>query len=217
MFTETLLLGRTRNEAERKRSLEIIDQEAKRLTALVDNVLSLSRAERGGAQLAPAATELAPTIREVVETFSQLPRSRSVEIRAELEPRLVATVDANAFRQILLNLLDNAVKYGPAGQRIVVGLAMFEEHARLWVDDEGPGIPVRERERVFEPFYRSSLHTDSRVTGSGIGLAVVRELAVMLNGRAWAEQAPNAGARIIVEFPEAFLRAEEATGGWAVA
>ena len=217
MFTETLLLGRTRNETERRRSLEIIDQEAKRLTALVDNVLSLSRAERGTARLAPAATELAPTIREVVDTFSQLPRARSVEIRPELEQRLVATVDPNAFRQILLNLLDNAVKYGPTGQRVVVGLAMFEEHARLWVDDEGPGIPARERERVFEPFYRSSLHSDSRVNGSGIGLAVVRELAVLLNGSAWAEEAPGGGARIVVEFPEAYLRAEEATGGWAVA
>ena len=217
MFTETLLLGRTRNEAERRRSLEIIDQEAKRLTALVENVLSLGRTERGAARLAPSATELAPMIREVMETFSQMPRARTSEFRAELEPRLIASVDPGAFRQILLNLLDNAVKYGPSGQRVVVGLAMFEEHARLWVDDEGPGIPVRERERVFEPFYRATTHADSSVAGSGIGLAVVRELAVLLGGRAWTEPAPGTGARIIVEFPDAYLRANEATGNWAVA
>lgn len=217
MFTETLLLGRVRNEAERKRSLEIIDQEAKRLTALVDNVLHLSRAERGAVRLTPAATPLAPAVREVIETFAQLPRSRGVEFRGELEDRLIASVDPNALRQILLNLLDNAVKYGPPRQRVYVGLAMFEEHARLWVDDEGPGIPVRERERVFEAFYRATTNLDSKVVGTGIGLAVVRELAGLLGGKVWAEDAPGGGARIVVEFPEAYLRAAEATGDWAVA
>lgn len=217
MFTETLLLGRVRNEVERRRSLEIIDQEAKRLTALVENVLHLTRAERGTARLTPAATQLAPAVRDVVDTFAQLPRSRSVDFRVELEDRLVALVDPGALRQILLNLLDNAIKYGPAGQRVNVGLAMFEEHARLWVDDQGPGIPTRERDRVFEPFYRSSTHRDSSVAGSGIGLAVVRELAGLLNGRAWIDDAPGGGARVVIEFPDAYLRAEEATGSWAVA
>jgi signal transduction histidine kinase len=217
MFAETLLLGRVRNEVERRRSVENIDQEAKRLTAQVENVLSLSRVDRGTARLAPAATELAPTIRDVVDTFSQLPRSRSAEYRLELEDRLVATVDPNAFRQILLNLLDNAIKYGPVGQRVSVGLAMFEEHARLWVDDEGPGIPTRERDRVFETFYRTSNHLASDVAGSGIGLAVVRELAGLLGGKAWVDDAPGGGARLVVEFPEAYLRAEEAAGSWAAA
>ena len=217
MFTETLLLGRTRNDAERRRSLEIIDQEAKRLTALVDNVLNLGRAERGTVRLAPAAVELSPIVKEVVDTFSQLPRARSMDFRTELEPRLIATVDSGAFRQILLNLLDNAAKYGPSSQRITVGLAMFEENARLWVDDEGPGIPVRERQRIFEPFFRSATHGDSRVSGSGIGLAVVRELSLLLGGTVRAEQAPGGGARIVVEFPDAYLRPEEAASSTAVA
>jgi signal transduction histidine kinase len=217
MFTETLLLGRIRNDAERRRSLEVIDQEAKRLTALVENVLTLGRTDRNALKLTPAATELAPMVREVVEPFAQLPRSRNIEFKLELEPRLIATVDTNAFRQILLNLLDNAVKYGPAGQRVYVGLAMFEHTARLWVDDEGPGIAPRERERVFEPFFRSAPHVDGRIAGSGIGLAIVRELAGSLGGTARAEAAPGGGARLVVEFPEAYLRAEEAASGWAVA
>ena len=124
----------------------------RRLTALVENVLQLGRGERGSLTLAPTATQLAPTIREVIESFAQLPRSRNVDFRQELESRLVATVDPSALRQILINLLDNAVKYGPSGQRVYVGLAMFEEHARLWVDDEGPGIPKAQRQRVFEAF-----------------------------------------------------------------
>jgi signal transduction histidine kinase len=217
MFTETLLLGRVRNDAERNQSLRIIDQETRRLTALVENVLQLGRGERGSITLAPAATQLAPTIRDVIESFAQLPRSRNVDFRQELESRLVATVDPSALRQILINLLDNAVKYGPSGQRVYVGLAMFEEHARLWVDDEGPGIPMAQRQRVFEAFYRSPEHIAARVAGSGIGLAVVRELAALLGGTVWAEQSPSGGARLIVEFPQAYLRPEEAAGGMAVA
>jgi signal transduction histidine kinase len=210
MFAETLLLGRTRNEVERRRALEVIDQEARRLTALVENVLNL---RRGSARLAPAATELAPSVREILDAFSQMPRSRSVGFRLELEDRLVATVDPGAFRQILLNLLDNAIKYGPVGQRVSIGLAMFDTQARLWVDDEGPGIPERERERVFEPFYRVSNPADTSVAGSGIGLAVVRELAGLLGGHAWVADAPGGGARVVVEFPDAYLRAEEAAAG----
>ena len=217
MFTETLLLGRVRNDAERNQSLRIIDQETRRLTALVENVLQLGRGERGSLTLAPTAIQLAPTIREVIESFAQLPRSRNVDFRQELESRLVATVDPSALRQILINLLDNAVKYGPSGQRVYVGLAMFEEHARLWVDDEGPGIPKTQRQRVFEPFYRSPEHINARVAGSGIGLAVVRELAALLGGTVWAEESPSGGARLIVEFPQAYLRPEEAAGGMAVA
>jgi signal transduction histidine kinase len=217
MFAETLLLGRARNDTERRRSLEIIDQEARRLNALVDNVLQLGRAERGVAHVAPTEIALGPAVREAVDRFAQLPRSKNVDFRTEVENRLVAMVDPNALRQIVDNLLDNAVKYGPSGQRVNVGLAMFEQNARLWVDDEGPGIPLRERDRVFEPFFRSTLHSQSSTAGSGIGLAVVRELTDLLEGRVWAETAPGGGARIVVEFPNAYLQPEEAAGGWAVA
>ena len=217
MFTETLLLGRVRNDAERRRSLEIIDQEARRLTLLVENVLLTSRMERGAARVAPADIEIAPAVREIVDMFAQLPKAKAVQFRLELQDRLHATADRNALTQILQNLLENAVKYGPSGQRIDVGLALFDDRARLWVDDEGPGIPARERERVFEMFYRSARDMESRVLGSGLGLAVVRQLADLLGGRVWAEDAPGGGARIVVEFPDAYLRAEESETGWAVA
>jgi signal transduction histidine kinase len=94
---------------------------------------------------------------------------------------------------------------------------LFNDAARLWIDDEGPGMPVRERERVFETFYRSHRDQESSTTGSGIGLAVVRELAVLHGGSAWIEDAPGAGARVVVEFPGAYVAVEQPAGGWAVA
>jgi signal transduction histidine kinase len=150
-----------------------------------------------------------------VESFSVLAQARSIEFRTELQENLVAPVDSAALRQIVLNLLDNAAKYGPDGQRVVVGVALFEDNARIWIDDEGTGVPIRERHRVFDPFYRS--REGQHATGSGIGLAVVRELVALHGGNAWIEDAPDAGARVIVEFPGAYVSAEQVTGDFAVA
>src|SRR5439155_6161105 len=116
MFGETLLLGRVRSETERRRSLEIIDQEARRLTHLVENLLHFSRSERQTHRVAPAPTWMAPLVRSVVEAFAPLATPRRARLRTDLAEGVVAAVDAEAFRQMLLNLLDNAVKYGPEDQ-----------------------------------------------------------------------------------------------------
>ena len=129
----------------------------------------------------------------------------------------VAPADAQAARQILLNLLDNAAKYGPARQQIVVGLAIFDGAARLWVDDEGPGVPPHERQRVFEMFYRAARDVQSQAIGSGLGLGIVRELTSLHGGRTWIEAAPQGGARVVVEFPNAFLLPPVLAGDPAVA
>jgi signal transduction histidine kinase len=211
MFTETLLLGRTRSEAERRRSLEIIDQEARRLAHLVDNVLQVSRSGRGVSRVAPESVQLTRAVLETIEYCRVFAAQRRTELRPEVQEGVLGMVDPAALRQMLLNLVENAVKYGPAGQRVVVGLAVFGESARIWVDDEGPGIAVAERERIFEPFYRAKRDAISGVAGSGIGLAVVRELASLHEGRAWAEDAPGGGARLTIEIPGA--RVELPTGG----
>ncbi|MDB4951088.1 MAG: hypothetical protein JWM27_3737 [Gemmatimonadetes bacterium] len=201
MFAETLRLGRVRTEGERARSIEIIDQEARRLSNLVDNVLHFSRAERRAVRLAPEPLDLARLAREAVEAFGPLARSRRTEVAVALEDGVPAVVDRGAFRQVLLNLLDNAVKYGPPGQTVVLGLARVGDRARVWVEDRGPGIPARDRERVFAPFYRLERDAGSAVAGSGIGLAVVGELVALHGGRAWAEEGAAGGARFVVELP----------------
>jgi signal transduction histidine kinase len=114
---------------------------------------------------------------------------------------VVAPVDADALRQMLINLLDNAVKYGPEGQRIAVALAAENGTARVLVDDEGPGVPAGDRERIWERFWRLQRDRGSAVAGTGIGLAVVRELAELHGGRAWVEDAPAGGARFVIEVP----------------
>jgi signal transduction histidine kinase len=217
MFAETLMLGRVRSETERQRSLEIIDQEARRLAHLVENVLLFARSERRRSNINTELTDLNTHLREAIHGFAVLCRSHDIELRPELQEGVIAPVDQGALRQIVLNLLDNAVKYGPLRQRVTIGLAIFEDYARIWVDDEGPGIPESERASVFQSFFRLSRDIDSAVAGSGIGLAIVRELATLHGGRAWADEAPSGGARVVVELPGAYVRPDLGVGGWAVA
>ena len=201
MFTETLLLGRVRSEEERRRSLEILDQEARRLTHLVDNLLYVARGERSAAPLAPEDAELGPAVRDIVESFAPLAASRGSSVSLELEQGVHAKVDRSALRQILLNLLDNAVKYAPAGAPILVAVERVRDAARIRVEDRGPGVPAADRERIWQRFARLDRDVDSAVAGSGIGLAIVRDLVLAQGGRCWVEDAPAGGARFVVELP----------------
>jgi signal transduction histidine kinase len=203
MFSETLTLGRVRSEEERRRSLAIIDQEARRLTHLVENLLHFSRSERQTTHITPEPTKLAPLVQEVLDGFAPLAAARGATLAASIPEDLVVPADPGAVRQMLLNLLDNAVKYGPAGQEVRVGATRENGRARLWVDDGGPGIPRADRERVWERFWRLERDRGSSVAGSGIGLAVVRELADLHHGRVWIDDvAPETrGTRVVIELP----------------
>ncbi len=204
MFSETLLLGRIRSEEERERSLEIIDQEARRLTHLVENLLHFSRSERRLTRLSPTPAPLAPLLTEAAEAFTPLAAARGVKLCTELTDGVVAPVDADALRQMLLNLLDNAVKYGPSGQTVTLSLDVSEGRALVCVDDQGPGIPAADRERIWDRFWRLERDRGSAVAGTGIGLSVVRELVALHGGRAWAEDCRpegRMGSRFVIELP----------------
>src|SRR3989449_400687 len=171
MFSETLVLGRVRSDEERRRSLAIIDQESRRLTHLVENLLHFSRSERQTAHVTPEPTALAPLVQEVIDGFTPLAAARGATLSAAIPADLVVPADPGAVRQMLLNLLDNAVKYGPAGQEVRIGATRENGVARLWGDDGGPGIPRADRERGWERFWRLERARGAAVAGSGIGLA----------------------------------------------
>ncbi|MGA9836672.1 MAG: HAMP domain-containing sensor histidine kinase [Gemmatimonadaceae bacterium] len=200
-FSELLHMGKLRTEEERLRSASIIDQEARRLTYLVENVLNFSRSERRQNQISPLPTDLERELRETLELFAPLARSRQMKLRAELELGVVAIVDRDALRQVVLNLLDNAAKYGPPGQTITVGSTRHGDAVRIWIDDEGPGVAPADRARAWEPYVRLGRESDHGTGGSGIGLAVVRELVEMHGGRCMIQASPSGGVRVVVQLP----------------
>ncbi len=198
MFAETLLLDRTRTDDERRRSLEIIDRESQRLSHLVDNILRFSNLS-DATQIDRRPQRLAPIVNGVCDIVHAT--ADAVTISASTDESARASIDADALRQVILNLLDNAIKYGPAGQAITVSLTCSSGVVRLAVEDQGPGIPESERERVWSPFYRPSREQDTAISGTGIGLSVVRELVEAMGGRCWIAAA-DVGARVCMEFPE---------------
>jgi len=174
---------------------------ARRLSHLVDNVLLFSRGERGAMQLMIEEQDASNVIHQTIEQFLPIASSKNVEISTAVPPGLHVRVDPDAWKQVLLNLLENAVKYGPAGQTIRVGASSNDGVFRMEVEDQGPGIPATERDEIWKQFVRLERDRGSANAGTGIGLAVVREIVARHGGRAWVEDAPGGGARFVVEVP----------------
>lgn len=206
MFIETLLLERFETASDRRRALEIIDRESQRLIHLVDNVLRFSGENGNAPSFNVTPGPLAPTIEQVVDEFRLLANAESNTIELDLDGDAKAAFDEDALRRILLNLLDNAVKYGPAGQRIHVTLRPTGDGARLSVVDKGPGVPEEERGRIWDDYYRLERARDSAIAGTGIGLAVVRDLVQRMGGKVWVECADDAGSTFVVELPGAAVQ-----------
>jgi signal transduction histidine kinase len=201
LFLETLRLGRFTTEAQRQWSLDNIDRETNRLAHLVENVLYFARAGHAPAsRAAPESTDLALEITQIARAFEPLAASRRAALALDLAPNVVVPLQRESFRQVLLNLLDNAVKYGPAGQTVRISLAQTGSSARVTVTDEGPGVPAREREAIWTPFFRGNAASAQGAGGSGIGLAIVRDLVVQMGGRVEVVPSPK-GAAFQVELP----------------
>ena len=200
ILAELLRLGKVPTEERKSRSLRIIDQEARRLAFLVDSILSFTRSQSG--HVYPVSTDVAAEIEEIVSGFEPLAQAHSVHLTTRLERGLMAEVDRGALRQVLLNLLDNAVRYGPAGQTVRITTSSAGDSWTIDVADEGPGVPVDERERIFAPYYRMKRDAGGPVGGTGIGLAVVRRLVKQHGGQVRvADLDGGAGARFVVVLP----------------
>jgi len=203
LFADLLESGRLATGEQRSRSIRIINEESRRLTWLVENILHFSRSQRGAGRIAPQPVQAAPLVREIVDAFAPLARERDARFEVTADEGVVVRVDADALRQVLLNLLDNAVKYGPPGQTVRVRLELRGLALRLSVDDRGPGVPWEERGRVWEPYRRLPRDAEGATGGSGIGLAVVKDLVELHGGRVGVGEAPGGGARFWIELPYA--------------
>jgi signal transduction histidine kinase len=200
MFAETLMLDRIRSPDEGKRAVDIIGRETRRLSQLVDNVLYFHRHDRVPALDAAEVVDLVPLIRDVVDGFAPLAAAQRVQITfAPVVDELLVRANPDGVRQVLLNLLDNAVKFGPAGQTVSVTVDAAADDVHMTIEDQGPGIQVSERKRIFNAFERG--RNTRGAGGAGIGLAVVRQIVDAHGGHVIIESAPSGGARFTVSLP----------------
>jgi heavy metal sensor kinase len=177
-------------------------EEVERLSSTVDGLLVLARADRGALELELEAVDLAAVATAAVERLRSLASSRDVRLEVDLAPGCVRA-DPSWLGQAVGNLLDNAIKFGPTGGAVTVTTEGDAGEGRVSVLDEGSGIPAGDRERVFDRFYRCDASRTRAAGGSGIGLSIVREIALAHGGRAWVESGPRGGSLFTLALPAA--------------
>jgi K+-sensing histidine kinase KdpD len=189
----------------RKDMLEVINEEADRLDHFIEGLMELARIEAGEMQLRRQWGSIEEILQAVLKRAAPLTRQHRIETWLDDELPSVR-VDERAVAEVLYTLIDNAAKYSAPGTRIRAGArADNNGTVQLIVEDDGPGIPVALRERVFDKFYRASLDVDSnrnRPPGSGMGLAIAKGIVEAHGGKIWIETADeNHGTKVVVSLP----------------
>lgn len=213
MYAELLREGRVKDPEKTNHYLQVIVSESQRLTRLVNNVLDFGRLEQGKKQYHFRDLELAEFLRGVVETQ----RLRVLKAGMTLDNEIPADAahrvrtDPDALEQVLLNLMDNAIKYAAAGGELTVDLKFRRDHFRLLVLDRGPGIAVRHRDRVFHKFHRVDNSLTARQPGSGLGLSIARSIMRELEGDILYEPRAGGGSCFVVLIPYRPARDAEAS------
>ena len=185
----------------RRRLLAVIAGESDRLARIVEQVLAASRLDSGTFAFAVEHCEPGPLALEVIEAArAHAPAGVVIEL-APADDLPAVAADPDMLRQVLANLVENAVKYSPAGGRVQVSLGRHERRVLFAVRDEGLGIPLREQERIFEKFFRLDPNLTRGVGGTGLGLYICRELVRRMGGRIWVASRDGEGSTFFFELP----------------
>jgi signal transduction histidine kinase len=203
VFAELLRLGRVQTPEKVQEYGEYIEEESRRLSRLIDNILDFSRIESGRKQYRFIESDLGSVVASTLRTFEAHLRHGGLRIAAEgidrPLPRL--SIDPDAIAQALHNLIDNAVKYSGDAKEITVRLAREDETAVVSVRDRGIGIPRSEQEKIFDRFHRVGTALVHEVKGSGLGLSIVRHIAQVHGGSVVVESEPGKGSTFSIRLP----------------
>ena len=202
MFAETLEMDRVPDERRRREYYRVLTRESERLSRLIDNVLDFSRIESGRQRYDIAPGPVEPVVHEVVESFRHPLQQQGFAVEVAVEPDLPdVPLDPEAVKQALANLVDNAMKYSADRRRIRVSARREGDGVAVEVADEGVGIPMTERERIFEKFYRVGRSETQGRRGSGVGLALVKHIVEAHGGRVTVDGRPGEGSRFTLHLP----------------
>ncbi len=202
MFGETLEMGRVTDEASLREYYRVITRESERLSRLIDNVLDFSRIEGGARQYEIAPTAVEPLVRETLEAFGYVLAQEGFKVEVTVPPELPKVpMDAGAVGQALANLVDNAIKFSAERKWLGIHADTQAGYLTLTVADKGIGIPLAELQKIFQKFYRVGRSETQGRRGSGVGLALVRHVALAHGGRVTVESRPGEGSRFTLWLP----------------
>ncbi|WP_349956599.1 sensor histidine kinase [Rhizobium sp. ZPR3] len=197
--TQASFAARETDNIRRDEALTALRSSTRQVTRLASQLLTLSRAEPGSRRPRNDTIDLAETARRVLETLAEEALRRNIDLGLEADETPVHIEgDGTMLREMLVNLVDNALRYTQAGGRVTVGIGREGDTALLWVEDNGPGIPEAERAQVFERFYRIM---GTEPEGSGLGLAIVREVVDGAGGSVTLGETAGGGLLVSVRLP----------------
>ena len=197
--TQAHVLTHAPDPGKRREAGDALHQALDRASHLSRQLLDLAALDDGHPR-PPQRFDVASLVQQALAQAAPQAMALGLELSLEAPDQLSCELDRVAFESVLGNLLENALRYVPAGGRVVVSLAQTERCLTLAVADDGPGIPPHARERVFERFWRGQAHEST--TGSGLGLAIVRQAALRLGGRVHIEDGPDGrGVRFVLQMP----------------
>jgi two-component system phosphate regulon sensor histidine kinase PhoR len=203
-FAETLLAGALEDPQNNRRFLEIIRDQATRLARLTDDLLKLARIEAGKLELEFLSVRPIELIERCAETSLLKSSRKQITLEMAVPPGLPAMRgDASVLRDVLQNLLDNAIQYTPPGGSIRVSATASAREAVITVGDTGIGIPLAEQERIFERFYRVDAARSREAGGTGLGLSIAKHIVEAHGGRLWVESEVGRGSRFSFSSPAA--------------
>ncbi|HEY4416283.1 MAG TPA: ATP-binding protein [Verrucomicrobiae bacterium] len=200
-YVETLLDGARNNPEVAERFLKIIERNTQRLDLLIQDLLTISALESERIKLDLQPAKLRPLVEKVLADLNSRAENKNMQLVNTL-PELTATADANRIDQVLANLVDNAIKYGRAQGRVIVGGRKVDDHKlEISVQDDGPGIPTESLDRVFERFYRVDKARSRDQGGTGLGLSIVKHIVQAHGGEVWVKSEPGKGSTFFFTLP----------------
>jgi two-component system phosphate regulon sensor histidine kinase PhoR len=195
-FAETLLSGALEDARNNRRFLEIIRDHAARLASLTDDLLKLARIEAGKLEVEFVPVNILELVEQCAETALLKASRKQIAFETDVPSALPAIRgDTGLLREVLQNLLDNAIQYTPEAGRIRVSVAVNGREATITVSDTGVGIPLAEQERIFERFYRVDAARSREAGGTGLGLSIAKHIVEAHGGRLWVESEVGHGSK----------------------
>ena len=201
-YAETLSSGAINDEENRDRFVQQIEEQADRLHQLIADLLSLARIEQGNPLFELKRIPLARVVDLCIREQQRAAEQKNIDLSMVPSDQSVwVEVDEDGLRQILINLIDNAIKYTPEGGVVTVSWTQEDSEIALVIEDNGIGIPDDMRERVFERFFRVDKARSRELGGTGLGLAIVKHLTQSFGGSVGVESSTGGGSRFTVRFP----------------